>query len=231
MWAAGIEQSLDWWSRLRSGPGDNTGMTVVPLFLSDPPGGHDASHRIMSPGGYEFWQVSATDRAQLRFTVGFFEGHPSNALYRQAYRSYRRRPTTHAPPLPRDFSIVEIELTWGASASFGDFVRLPPGGLLASDQRLEIVAAPHSLRRNPDRSLHLRISTARCLADLIFRPLPTTAPPTMLLENGEYIFRSDPKCEATGKIEIGTPGSRKIRAIEFLGIGSHEHRWRPHRDE
>lgn len=208
-------------------------MTVVPLFLSDPPGGHDASHRVMSPGGYEFWQLSAADRAQMRFTVGFFEGHPSNALYLQMYRRYRRRPTVHTPPLPRAFPIVEIELVWGASASFGDFVRLPPGGLAASDQRLEIVAGPHSLRRNPDRSLHLHVATARCLADLLFRPLPSAAsaaPPEVVRENGEYIFRSDPKCEVSGKIELGTPGSRKIRVIEFLGAGSHEHRWRTHRE-
>jgi hypothetical protein len=206
-------------------------MVILPLFIADPPGGHDAWHRVSSPGGYEFWQVVADDYAtKMRFTAGFFEGHPSNAIYGKLYRAYRRHPTAHAPPLPQMFQFVEMQLARSGSAIFADVVRLPLGGLVASDERLELTAGAYSLVRDADRSLRLQLITPRIRAELVLRPQMTGSPPPVTREEGEYVFRSDPKCTVTGRIEIGSPESRKIRVVSVQGPGSAEHRWRVNRD-
>src|SRR5688500_2921934 len=68
-----------------------------------------ASHRVRSPGGYEWWHVEACDAsADLVVRIDLFDGDPFNPAYRRAYARYRRRPTRVAPPVPGDFPNVRV---------------------------------------------------------------------------------------------------------------------------
>ncbi|HTW95423.1 MAG TPA: hypothetical protein VMD30_11545 [Tepidisphaeraceae bacterium] len=75
---------------------------TVPLF--DAAAGPDQWHHVTAPGGYEWWHVAAYDAAaDLLLSVHVFDGFPFDPVYRRRYAAYRRRPTHHAPPQPRDF--------------------------------------------------------------------------------------------------------------------------------
>ena len=207
-------------------------MLVVPLFLTDPPGGPDASHRICGPGGYEFWEVGAVDDAsKIEITVGFFDGHPSLHAYLHRYRQYRRRPTTNFPPTPREFPVVEIAVTAPSGRQFRDLQVLRAGSLLTSTERLEISAGAHSLIRNSDNSIKLRIDHRNGHGELLFVPRPTAAPATVSCDNGEYVYVSDPECAVTGTIHLKPPAPLEPRTIQFNGRGVAEHCWRPERDD
>ena len=226
-------------------------MLVVPLFLADPPGGADASHRICSPGGYEFWRVSAVDdEANVELSVGFFDGHPSLHAYLCRYRQYRRRPTRNAPPIPRDFPVVEISVRASHGRKFAEVQVLGAGSLRASSERLEIIAGSHSLRRNADNSITLRIEHRNGHGELVWHGHPalvsdeevekyrdsegsfSAASPTRAGRpcHGEHIYRSDPQCIVTGTIHLKPPAPLEPRTILFSGHGSVEHRWRPERE-
>src|SRR5690349_21382877 len=103
-------------------------MPIIPLFTpTDDP---DAWHQIRAPGGSEGWYVDARDdRADLRVVAILFDGCPVHPEYRQRYARYRRRPTHHAPPTPRDFPCVylTIDLAGLRAAQFA--LQFPPGSL------------------------------------------------------------------------------------------------------
>jgi hypothetical protein len=205
---------------------DNVEMLVVPLFLADPPGGPDASHRICAPGGYEFWRVSAVDDAkQISLKVGFFDGHPSLPAYLRQYRRYRRKPTANAPPIPHDFQVVEIDVNAPIARMVHHVEILPAGSVRASSERLEIFAGSHALRRNTDGALELQLAHPRCQAELIFVPQSATTPAVVRCENGEFIFDADPQYVVHGTIQFEAPAAVDPHTIQFSGRGSHEHRW------
>ena len=202
-------------------------MLVVPLFLADPPGGPETSHQICTPGGYEFWRLTADDDTNhIQLNVGFFDGHPSLHAYIRQFGRYRRKPTTNPPPTPRDFPVVEIDVSAPGADKIHTLEILPAGSLQASSERLEIFAGPHSLRRNGDGCLELRLAHPRCHAMLVFVPQPATTPATVMRENEEYVFHADPQCAVSGTIQFDPPVAMQTRAIQFNGRGSHEHRWR-----
>jgi hypothetical protein len=75
-------------------------MPTIPLYdTSAPPDGY---HRVIAPGGYEWWNVIAPGR----ITVNFHYGNPSDPAYRSAYRRYLANPTRVLPPLPQDYPSV-----------------------------------------------------------------------------------------------------------------------------
>ncbi len=200
---------------------------MVPLFLANPPGGPDASHCIIAPGGYEFWRVDAADDIrQIEVSVGFFHGHPSLPAYLRRYRQYRRKPTANAPPTPTDFPAVEIKVGSANRTGVTELQVLPAGSLRASSERLDISAGLHSLRRNTDRSLELRLAHPRCQAELIFVPQLTAKPPAVRSENNEFAFDADPECVVRGTIQLTPTVGTLVITIPFNGKGSHQHRWR-----
>jgi hypothetical protein len=202
-------------------------MIVVPLFLSDPPGGPDASHCINAPGGYEFWQIDAVDDAnKIELSVRFFDGHPSLPAYLRRYRRYRRRPTANAPPTPADFPVVEIQVRKAKGARVSALQVLPRGSLRSSTERLDISAGLHSLRRSIDRSLELRLAHPRCEAELTLVAQSTTMLAAVRCENGEFVFDGHPQCSVTGTMRLTATAVEQPAAIQFSGRGSHEHRWR-----
>jgi hypothetical protein len=205
-------------------------MDMVPLFLADPPGGPDASHRVCAPGGCEFWLLTAEDTsAKVRLKVGFFDGHPSLHAYLSCYRRYRKRPTAHAPPVPRDFQVVEIEAKDPKSRVITDIQRLTPGSMQTSTERLEISAGNHTLHRRADGVLELNLKRKHVTADLLFVPDREQPPAAVISENGQFIYRANPKCFVAGVIEIRPAANKPPWRIEFKGTGAHEHRWLVHR--
>jgi hypothetical protein len=206
-------------------------MDVIPLYLPSPPGGPDASHRVCAPGGYEFWQLTAQDKtAKIEFRVGFFDGHPSLHAYLRLYRRYRRRPTVHAPPLPRDFPVVEIEARSSASRVLTDVQKLPPGAMQASIERLEISAGKQSLLRRPDGVLELKLERKYVTADLLFVPDRDHPAESVVVENGQFVHRANPVCYVAGVITIRPSADKDPRHIDFKGIGAFEHRWMVRRE-
>jgi hypothetical protein len=206
-------------------------MDVIPLYLADPPGGPDASHRVCAPGGYEFWLLTAQDdAAMVRLRVGFFDGHPSLHGYLSQYRRYRKRPTANAPPVPRDFPVVEIEAKDPKRRIITDIQQLPAGSLKSSIERLEIFAGDHSLRKRPDGVLELKLKRQYVTADLLFVPDRDQPPASVVSENGQFVYRANPRCYVAGIIKIRQSAEKPASLIEFKGMGSHEHRWLLRRD-
>ena len=62
------------------------------------------------------------------------------------------------PPTPRDFPVVEIQLSVASELTFADVQVLPAGSFQASSDQLEISVGEHALRRNKDGSLALCVA-------------------------------------------------------------------------
>src|ERR1700722_6164007 len=72
-----------------------------PLPLYDTEAAPDASHRIISPGGYETGRLDAeTDDLKICFQT--YLGDVVNPWYSKRYTAYIRRPTRCRPPTPSD---------------------------------------------------------------------------------------------------------------------------------
>lgn len=174
-------------------------MRVIPLFLADPPGGGDASHAIAAPGGSEWWCLEGEDQTRgLRVAIRFFDGDFSNPQYRLRYRQYRRRPTNHAPPQPRDFPAIHLHLELGGREAVEQKIPLRPGALVAAVDRLAIVAGANSMTRDDSGSVHLHLEQPELRVDLVL---------------SQSVLR--------GTINLFPPGQNQ--QIEFDGSGKLEH--------
>src|SRR3954453_8473600 len=84
-------------------------MPTLPLYdAAAPP---QAYHRVLAPGGYEWWKflVPVFDGDARRLIVlAFHEGGATDVDYIERYRAYLRRPTSHPPPVPREYCAASL---------------------------------------------------------------------------------------------------------------------------
>jgi hypothetical protein len=209
-------------------------MPTLPLY--DPPTHPDGWHRVIGPGGYEWWHLAAEDKANgIRLGVNLIEGDPYNAAYMRAYRRYRRRPTRVSPPRPADYPCVRVNLSEKDELLWELVAPQPAGSLRASTGATDVALGPCVLRGSDDGTVRLSIEApplsrpvrASFHVDLTFRPLGTPPAGWMEIGTGEsrVIYRhpeTDLRYEVTGSLRE-LSGTEVRRLIEFRGEGEYEH--------
>ena len=115
-------------------------MPAIPLY--ETPLHPHAWHRVAAPGGYEAWSFIAEDRDGVRIEISLFDGDSFNDGYQTAYKRYRRRPTRVAPPVPRDFPAIRIEVFQQNVSRWQQKLPLPAGSFAAASAPVQIKAGP-----------------------------------------------------------------------------------------
>ena len=141
-------------------------MPTLPLY--DTSAGPDEWHRVIAPGGYEWWRfeaVSSGGDARIRLDV--FDGDPFNPEYRAAYARYRRRPTRVPPPVPRGYPAARLAILNRPASQHRIEAPVAPGAFEATPTRVRVGPAVISpaVERN---SIHVSWDG---LVDLTFRPV------------------------------------------------------------
>jgi hypothetical protein len=204
-------------------------MTTIPLYST---GGHpDASHHITSPGGYEWWYFDAEDvQHERQFVAVLYDGCPFRPDYVRAYARYRRRPTRVPPPLPREHPCLYFALFEKGRIVHEHFTEYPADALVARHDRPEVALAQNSFSTEGSKlKLDLRhvatTGAGQVQAEFRFEPRLACAPQERQLfparahdRSPEHIWIiANPLCDVTGTIRCAD------RAIEFRGLGYHDH--------
>jgi hypothetical protein len=141
-------------------------MPTLPLF--EIPNDRDRSHRVIAPGGYEWWRFDATG-GTTRVRIDVFDGDPFSAAYRAAYERYRRRPTRVPPPTPRDSPRARIVVTEASNSPWTNVLAGAPGSLQTAADAARLSIGPLSLRfEDGGASLRLTVAAADFQAELRF---------------------------------------------------------------
>jgi len=171
----------------------------------------DGPHHVRAPGGYETWRFAAHDPATKTWlSVSFFQGYPSRRYLRRYFR-FRNRPTRFAPPLPAEYSAVQISV-YAGERFVTSTLHLRTADFVA---KAGILPGPHQFDRRSDRTIHLIAPGI----DLMFHPRYSRDPLEMTLGSGRASHRwrlTDGLCDVSGGIEIG-----KIK-VGFDGRGFHD---------
>jgi hypothetical protein len=208
-------------------------MPTLPLYT--PPAVPDACHRVIAPGGYEWWHFDAEGPSGdvvlvVRLGVGFL--FPPD--YLRSYGRYRRRPTRHPPPLPDDYPAVQCLVFQGGRLLAGDVAHSRREEFSASERRPQVRVGRSEFVREGDGLLRLRLC---CTGG----PGPTSRSPTVELDLRPSLphrpheiaagadavphrwIVADPLCDAEARIVL--PGDRGAagREIRFTGRGYHDH--------
>jgi hypothetical protein len=154
---------------------------ALPLFNEDC--APDDWRHVRAPGGYEWrrfdaWEATAASgAAPLHFTIIFSQGWPLNADYMRRHRSYRRRPTIHAPPQPAEFPAIFLRIRQGERLLISDFIAAD-GGQFSFSDGVSIQFADSFLQRDADGcyQLTLRPKSKNVTAELVFRPTQRSLP-------------------------------------------------------
>jgi hypothetical protein len=208
-------------------------MPTLPLYT--PPAVPDACHRVIAPGGYEWWHFDAESASGdvtvvARIGVGFlFPPH-----YLRRYRRYRRRPTRHPPPVPAEYPAVQCLVFEGGQLVADAAVHFRPQEFAASERQAEVRVGSNAFVRESNGLLRLRLRcagsaglTAGALTvDLDLRPsLPHRPHEIALGANADphHWIVADPLCDA--EVRIVGPGPEGIagKEIRFTGRGYHDH--------
>ncbi len=217
-------------------------MATLPLYDRNPIA--DASHRVCSPGGYEWWYFDAEDTGTDTQVVAiFFEGFVFHPGYLRAYKRYLKRPTTTLPPTGADYpcayflvyrngKILHQFMTQYRRDQFDAArdraaVTIGPNTLTTVDgaMRLHLEGAPWTLTwHGPKKALDQTLS-----ADLWFtprfdhRPDERTFLSRAMTGADHHWVLANPCCEVSGAIRIGAAGA--AQTIDFTGRGYHDHNY------
>jgi len=197
------------------------------LRLLSSPTDPEASHRIRSPGGYEFWQFHAEDSTRrLRLMAAFHDGFALHPTYIQKYSAYIRRPTRNVPPLPSQYPCLQVSLFDG-TRTLGSWTTYFPANSFVADDRSISLAANRATFGPAEIILTTSERQAATFIDLRFKS-PQTEPREIAFPPGpdghspNIWIPSRPLCQVQGQIR------HRDRTIEFSGIGQHNHFYGTH---
>lgn len=207
-------------------------MPTLPLYT--PNDVADASHRVIAPGGYEWWHFDAeSSTGALRVAATLGGGFGSDPEYFSRYLKYRRQPTRHPPPLPADFPRVRFALFEAGHVLARFESPKSPQEYGASAVQPQVRVGSTELTEEADGLLRLRVNGGRAgsayplTAELEFRPLvrhrphevTLVGPPPTWSRHDWVVAR--PVCEVSGTFWL-TVGLSP-RDVEFRGRGYHDH--------
>ncbi len=207
------------------------------LSLYTTPAHPDAWHRVIAPGGYEWWHFEADDDStELRVTADFFDGDPFDANYLRAYARFRRRPTRFAPPVPRDYPRVRMSVREKNQPVAEFTARFSPGTFRGSDVRPDVQIGRNTMASEAEGVFHLSLQEmhagpgSNIKVDMVFRAAQLDLPAVRELPSpdgttGKH-FRvvNDRRWDVTGTIRL-TSSHSVNRSIALQGHGRFDHRF------
>jgi len=187
----------------------------------------DGSHRVGSPGGYEFWQFYAEDSIRrLRLMAAFHDGFALHPTYLQKYSAYIRRPTRNIPPLPSQYPCLQVSLFENTQTRGSWTTYFPANSFIADDHSISLAA-----NRSTFGSGEITLTTSEpqyaTFIELRFQSPQTESreiafPPGSNGLSPNIWIPSRPLCEVEGRIR------HRDRIIEFSGLGQHNHFYGTH---
>jgi hypothetical protein len=199
---------------------------MATLKLLSTPDHADGSHRIGSPGGYEFWHFHAEDSSRgVRVAAAFHDGFGLHPDYMKRYSAYRRKPTRNAPPTPSQYpclqvSVFEKEKTLGSWTTY-----FPFGSFNADDGGSLTLGSNRTIFRQDEITLALSEPQLAMSVDLTFQSAAaiTTPLPEQSFSAGgsggaeHHWIPARPLCAVQGQVRRGG------RSISLEGLGQHSH--------
>jgi hypothetical protein len=207
-------------------------MATLPLYTANAV--PDASHRVVGPGGYEWWHFDAeSSSGDLHVVARLGAGFLFHPEYRQRYERYLRRPTSNPPPVAGDSPCIQFAV-WRDGQRLARYAaHFPPDRFFASDREPQVRVGLSEFVREPDGLLRVRLRAvagensagSSASIDLDFRPLLHHAPCEVSLARSptgvprHRWLLANPLCEVTAKIRCGGAAGE----IEFQSTGYHDH--------
>ena len=195
---------------------------MATLKLLTTPDHPDGSHRIGSPGGYEFWHFHAEDQSRrLRVAVSFHDGFALHPDYIRRYAAYRRNPTRNAPPTPSQYPCLQINVFENKKILASSTTYLTPGSLHTEDPQSLALGSSRAIFRESEIALAISESQLALSVKLTFEPILVLTPIEKSFPPagaGEHHWiPARPLCQVHGQIR------RSGRTIPFTGLGQHNH--------
>jgi hypothetical protein len=204
-------------------------MPTLPLYT--PNAIPDASHRVLGPGGYEWWHFDATSSTDaLTVVARLGAGFLYHREYRQRYEDFLRRPTSNRPPVPAEYPCVEFAVWREGRRLARCAAHFPADQYFASEREPNVRVGASQFDRDPAGQLRLRLrapagegSAGSSSVDLDFRPLLQHTPCGVSLDARalavprHHWTLADGLSEVTGRIVC----DGNADGIEFRGAGHH----------
>ena len=195
------------------------------LKLLTLPDNADRSHRIGSPGGYEFWHFQAEDASQrVRIAVAFHDGFAWHQDYLSRYAAYRRRPTRNSPPTPSQYPCLQINIFENERSQASSTAYFPAGTFQAEDNPSLTLGSNRAVFRDNEIALSLSEPEKNLSIELIFqpaltmhRPIEKSFPADGTGATEHHWIPARPLCNVSGQLRLGG------HAIPFAGLGQHNH--------
>ena len=218
-------------------------MPTLPLYTPNTVA--DASHRVIAPGGYEWWHFEAEDLAtDTQLVATFHEGYVFHPGYLRAYARYRRRPTRVRPPVPGEYVCASFVLYRGGRVAHQFMAHYPATDFHAATEKLDVRIGPNRCHAGDDGTVRLTlrgrpwVKTGRgaktlreqvLSAELEFVPRFSHPPAEHRFISREtsgadhYWVVADPLCDVTGTVRVD--GAGEPLSLNFRGRGYHDHHY------
>jgi hypothetical protein len=200
-------------------------MATLELFDALPLSRADDWHRIGAPGGYEWWEFDALDESnRLRVIVRFHDGFVLDSEYARRYDSYRRRPTAHAPPVPRQYPCVQFTILENDLIVAGNTIRFGEGAFQVDAKTGAITIGANRIEmRDAETRLQFQGGGGAASAEMIFKSRMLALPFEQVMFSAEFgIHRwtvTRPRCDVEGQINFSG------RQVRISGIGYCDHHY------
>jgi hypothetical protein len=191
-------------------------MSTVKLLST--PDHADGSHRIESPGGYEFWHFYAEDSSsRFRIAAGFHDGFGLHPDYIRRYAAYRRKPTRNAPPTPSQYPCFKMSAVENESRLASSTIFFPAGEFWADGESLSLGSNRVSFSKD-EIILTLAAREQAISIELCLQPaLPVNVAERSFPGWNHHWILARPLCTVSGQI------THRDRNIRFEGLGQHIH--------
>ena len=218
-------------------------MPDLPLFSS--PSHPDAGHRVIAPGGYEWWYVDGEDAAtDTQFVAILLDGFVFHPEYLRRHKRFMRHPTRVVPAMPRDYPCAYMVIYQNGKIAAQFMSQFAAGSFKAGEDGPTVDVGPNSLRREADGTLVWRLSGTpweigprgprtlhgQTLAgDIRLRPV-LTAPPQERVFLSRAMTGADhhwvvanPRCDFQAELAVESGGS--ARSWSLAGRAYHDHNY------
>ena len=215
---------------------------AAPLPMLAEAGHPDAWHRVVAPGGYEWWYFdaeSADGRTQV--VAIFLEGFVFHPGYLRRYFRFLKRPTKFAPPVAGDYPSVYFAVYRDGRVRRQFMTQFAPADFAADAGRPDVRFGANTMRLGDGGgyALNLRgtpwVLTARgpqllvgqeLSASLMFRPTLDHQPLSrrflsrQMTGADHHWVLAAPRCDVSGRIDLGDG-----ETLDFSGRGYHDHNY------
>jgi carotenoid 1,2-hydratase len=199
-------------------------MAILDLFDPLPLSRADHWHRVGAPGGYEWWEFDALDDASaLRVIVRFHDGFALDPEYAGRYDAYRRKPTVHSPPVPRQYPCVQFTVLENDSIVAGNTIRFGEGTFRADAESGTISIGDNRLELGDGETrVRFQGGDPAVSGEMIFKSRFSALPLEQAIFLGEIGTQHrwvlpQPRCGVSGQISFNG------RQVRLDGIGYHDH--------